>query len=336
MVCRTPTRSRGDQQYFTFRLVRSVRRGEHVKQQILLNLGAHFPLPKAHWKTLCQRITQILAPQPAWLDIETFPPVEAEAQRIAARLLQAEPSPLGPPSAARPATAEQPDFHALDVNSPHMTRPRSVGLEHVSLWAAQQLGLPQLPQQLGRSGPQRNAAPGLLIARMAAPASERATWIWLRERSPAGELLGCDFETVGLSALYRAGDRLLQHRKALESKLFARCAGLFDPAPTVTLVDLTNTFFEGSAQRQPLARPLAGEAQRLPAAVAGLDAGRERIRAACAGAGRQGERSGHPGGHAAGAGGSRGRGDGDGQGHCDGRERGVAAAQGVAVRGGEC
>ncbi len=198
--------------------------------------------------------TQILAPQPAWLDIETFPPVEAEAQRIAARLLQAEPSPLGPPSAARPTTAEQPDFHALDVNSPHMTRPRSVGLEHVSLWAAQQLGLPQLPQQLGRSGPQRNAAPGLLIARMAAPASERATWIWLRERSAAGGLLGCDFETVRLSALYRAGDRLLQHRKALESKLFARCAGLFDPAPTVTLVDLTNTFFEGSAQRQPLAR----------------------------------------------------------------------------------
>ena len=63
-----------------------------------------------------------------------------------------------------------------------------------------------------------------------------------------------DFETVSLSALYRAGDRLLRHRKALEGKLFSRAMGLFERQPTVTLVDLTNTYFEGEAKAQPKAR----------------------------------------------------------------------------------
>ena len=62
---------------------------------------------------------------------------------------------------------------------------------------------------------------------------------------------------MGLSALYRAGDRLLQHRKALESKLFQRALGLFGQQPTVTLVDLTNTYFEGEAKVAPTRRKMS-------------------------------------------------------------------------------
>ena len=47
------------------------------------------------------------------------------------------------------------------------------------------------------------AEQGRLVGRMAAPAFELATWTWLRQRSGLGELLGCDFESMGLSALYR-------------------------------------------------------------------------------------------------------------------------------------
>ena len=38
-VCRTRTRSRDGQDYFTFRLVRSQRVGPKVRQRTLLNLG---------------------------------------------------------------------------------------------------------------------------------------------------------------------------------------------------------------------------------------------------------------------------------------------------------
>ena len=110
--------------------------------------------------------------------------------------------------------------------------------------------------------PLRHAALGLLVGRIAAPASELATWTWLRERSGLGELLDCDFETMGLSALYRANDRLLQHRKALETKLFHRAMGLFGQQPTVTLVDLTNTYFEGAAKAQPKAHRGRSKEQR--------------------------------------------------------------------------
>ena len=251
-VCRTRTRSRHGKHYFTFRLVRSQRVGDKVRQRTLLNLGSQFPIQRDHWRTLCQRIQRLLDPQPDLLPIECDPDVEAEAQRIAERLL------LGGVVLADPGTgpdpsrsaSRQPDFQCVDVDSLQLARPRSVGVEHAALWAADQLGLPGLLQELGLSGPQRHAALGLLVGRVAAPASELATWTWLRERSGLGELLGYDFETMGLSALYRAGDRLLQHRKALESKLFQRALGLFGQQPTVTLVDLTNTYFEGEAKAQ--------------------------------------------------------------------------------------
>ena len=43
-------------------------------------------------------------------------------------------------------------------------------------------------------GPQRALAMASVIARMARPGSERASWRWLCERSALGELLGVDFD----------------------------------------------------------------------------------------------------------------------------------------------
>ena len=156
----------------------------------------------------------------------------------------------------------------MAVDSLALVRPRSVGAEHVALWALAQLGLPALLESLGVNAALRDAALGSVVARMAFPASERATHRWLRERSAVGELLGVDFETVGAMQLYRASDALMAHREAIEAHLFDAAMELFDTRPTVTLFDLTNTCLEGrrggSAEGQ--ARPLQGEAQRLSAA----------------------------------------------------------------------
>ena len=54
--------------------------------------------------------------------------------------------------------------------------------------------------------------------------------------------------------LYRASDVLVKHREAIEAHLFDRAMGLFDLQPTVTLYDLTNTYFEGEASDQPQAQ----------------------------------------------------------------------------------
>ena len=60
-IRRTRTRSIGE--YFTFRLVRSERIGDQVRQRTLLNLGRHFDVAPSEWPVLCRRIDELLAGQ---------------------------------------------------------------------------------------------------------------------------------------------------------------------------------------------------------------------------------------------------------------------------------
>ena len=61
---RTRTTASGEA-YFSYRLVRSERSGDRVRQRTLLNLGSDFPLGREQWSTLCARIEQLLDPQAA-------------------------------------------------------------------------------------------------------------------------------------------------------------------------------------------------------------------------------------------------------------------------------
>ncbi len=244
-IRRTQTRRTGTgKPYFSHRLVHAERIGNTVRQRTLLNLGRHFDIPNTEWARLCARIEDILNGQASVL-ADSPPVVEEEAQRIAAQLVARG---AGGPS-SRPT-----DVQPVDVSSLRLVRPRSVGVEQVGLWALEKLGLPALLADLGVNGALRAAAAGAIIGRLAQPASERATHRWLQHRSGLGELLGTSFETASAMQLYRASDALVKHRQAIEERLFDRAMGLFDLQPTVTLYDLTNTYFEGEAGQQPQAQ----------------------------------------------------------------------------------
>ena len=248
-IRRTKTRTVGTQDhYFTFRLVKSVRIGNKVRQRTLLNLGAHFDLPPAQWPLLYQRLDDLLAGQATLMDYPEE--VEDHAQRIVAQLIsrQAETSPDADD------TSSTGELHRVDVDSLQLVRPRTVGVEHVALWAMQQVGLPALLAQLGLNSRQQAAAMGSIIGRLAAPGSERATHRWLRDTSALGDLLQVDFENYSLMQLYRASDALMAHREAIEAHLFGAAMTLFELQPTVTLYDLTNTYFEGDAGTQEKAK----------------------------------------------------------------------------------
>jgi len=81
---------------------------------------------------------------------------------------------------------------------------------------------------------------------MAEPGSELATYAWLTGQSGLGELLDVDYEAMPLIRLYRTSDLLVRHRQAIEARLFSRISDLFSLPATVTLYDLTNTYFEGA------------------------------------------------------------------------------------------
>jgi hypothetical protein len=248
-IRRTITNSRKtDQAYYTYRLVEGVRTGSVVKQTTLLNLGSHFDVERADWPALAARIDALLRGQEALL-LEPLPEaVEAMAQRCAAQLIALraieEPG-VSPDKAAMSDAAER--FQEVDLNSIEMVRPRTVGVEHAALCAMRQCGFEDKLAELGFNRPQIAAAVGNIVGRMARPGSELATHAWLQKRSALGELLEFDFESMDLNRLYRSSDALYKHRDALQEHLFGAAKSLFGFADTVTLYDLTNTYFEGLA-----------------------------------------------------------------------------------------
>jgi transposase len=125
-------------------------------------------------------------------------------------------------------------------------------VEHLALHAARQVGLEETLRGLGFNRHQLAAALGNIIGRMTFPASELATHEWLQRRSALGELIDYDFEGMALKRLYEASDQLWRHRDALEEQLYRNEKSLFDFAETVTLYDLTNTYFEGASKLSPL------------------------------------------------------------------------------------
>ena len=228
--------------YTTFRLVASERIGGKVRQRTLLNLGSSFSLAREHWPELCNRIEQILSGQLSLMTATAE--IEPLAQRYAARLSGQQ---------VEVITSET-DFQEVDVNSLELLRPRSIGVEQVGQAALEWLDFSHILATVGLNGAQQAAAIGSVIGRMAAPGSELATWHWLRERSGLGELLDVDFEAMPLMRLYRTSDLLVKHRHTIEEMLFHRIDTLFSLPATVTLYDLTNTYFEGEMAANSKAR----------------------------------------------------------------------------------
>jgi hypothetical protein len=191
------------EKYVTYRLVRSERIQDKVRQITVLNLGRHFPIKQEDWPLLCSRIEQLLQLQQEFLAIQCPALIEKAAQRyfgqLVARALPPKNVAVIPTDVTSDPTivpedivtmpAYVPDFQEVDINSLEQSRPRSVGVEHCALHAISQLGLVEKLTELGISTPVRSAILANLIGRMAAPASELATWDWLQTRSSLGELI---------------------------------------------------------------------------------------------------------------------------------------------------
>ncbi|MEQ8213042.1 MAG: IS1634 family transposase [Smithellaceae bacterium] len=186
---------------------------------------------------LCTRLEQLLSGQTSLLPVDAA--IEKLAQRYAARLITSQ----------QPVNSEDKEgiitYQPVDVDSLEMLRPRSVGVEYAGLAALSWLGIPEVLESIGMNGVQRAVAIGSIIGKMANPTSERGTWNWLKDNSAVGELLDVDFEGMPLMRLYRVSDILIRRREDIEKALYGRISNLFSLQDTVTLYDLTNTFFEG-------------------------------------------------------------------------------------------
>jgi hypothetical protein len=92
----------------------------------------------------------------------------------------------------------------------------------------------------------------LAINRLCAPGSELAIEQRWFPATALDDLLGIDAEKINDTRLYRCLDRLLPHKGALERHLKQRYGELFAAQFDVLLYDLTSSYVEGAAEKNPM------------------------------------------------------------------------------------
>jgi transposase len=205
-----------------WRLVRSVRRNGKVVQETVAQLGE--------------------------LDAEGRAKAKALARQITGRGDQRElfEAGVGPPANAR-----------VQLDRIRVERGRSFGDVWLGWTLWQALRLDTLCAELlpeGREAvPWAQMAAVLVLARLCEPSSElHIAEDWYR-RTALEDLLGLPAERVNDDRLYRALDRLLPHKAALERHLVKRLGELFELSYDLLLYDVTSTYFEGLAEKNALA-----------------------------------------------------------------------------------
>ena len=233
-------RSSGEM-YPTYRLVESYRNASgKPRQEVLLHLGAGFNIAASDWKSLTDRIEELLEGKQCLFLLDTN--LEKEAQRIASQITKRQALQQAGVSDISTASAE---YQSVNLDSLQYNDVRTIGAEYVGHHAACQLGLPDLLEQQGLTTKQVNIALANVISRLCAPASEYSTYNYLQNDSALDEVLGTDFSTLSLKNLYKISDVLLKHKDIIEDHLYQREKDLFNLKETITLFDITNTYFEG-------------------------------------------------------------------------------------------
>ena len=225
-----------NEKYYTYRLVESYRVDGKVKQRVLLNLGADFTVDKNNWSILSTRIEDIIKQRKSLFEIDKE--LESLAQQYTLQIIS---------SQSKQLDTMDTDFQNIDINSIKQVNPKTIGAEHIVYETIKELELPNLFENLELTPIQINSAIGTLIAKACNPVSDKRSIEWLRDKSGAGELYDCDYNNISDNSFYRAADILFEHKEKIEQRLYDKTKQLFQYDETITLYDLTNTYFEGDA-----------------------------------------------------------------------------------------
>ena len=248
----TQTNQKTGKRYTTYRLVETYRNQDgKVRQTALLNLGSKFTIPQENWKLLSDSIEDICKGQKRLFPLEEG--LEQEAKRIA-RLVIKKYAGLQRQQTKLESEVQVTDYQSVDVNSIRHTDVRKIGAEYVGYHASKQLSLSEVLSKAGFNQKQVKIAIGIIIGRLVKPGSDLSTHRYLQRYSAIDELLGTDFSALNIKSLYSISDKLLKNKTMIEEALYNREKDLFNLEDTVILYDLTNTYFEGRALRNPKAQ----------------------------------------------------------------------------------
>jgi len=227
MFLRSHRRHKDGKQHIYWSLVETVRTPDGPRQRRVCYLGELNGNAQSRWlKT-----------------IEVF------NEQGESRQLKLFPSEVEPPH-------NEPNVARVLVSQVRLERVRQFGNCFVGLELWRRLGLDRFYEQLldGEVADVAwsRVAAVLAINRLCAPGSELAIEERWYPDTALDDLLGVDPGKINDTRLYRCLDRLLPHKKELEKHLKQRYGELFGAEFDVLLYDLTSSYVEGAAQRNPM------------------------------------------------------------------------------------
>ena len=238
MYIRKNSRVYKDKTYTNHLLVESVQTPKGPRQRTICSLGSLEPAPQEQWLALAHKLQSALQGQ---LSLETAPTDTLVQTRR-------RPQPRKARVSVDSSLVIEVDTERVDVE-----QAREAGSVHAGHQMWRQLGLDAILRRAGLSKRACIVSEAMTLNRLIFPLSEHAMADWIR-RTAMGDILGVDFSQLNENALYRNLDRLHPNREQIERELAEREKTLFNLDNTVYLYDLTSSYFEGLAKRNPQAK----------------------------------------------------------------------------------
>jgi len=236
-----------EQKYYSYRMMESVRVGKKVRKITLLNLGSDFSVEQKDWAVLSSRVDDILNQTPRLFDIDKE--LEKKAQRYAKLIIASKAKVKEQERNVEENEIKEEDkYKEIEISTIKQSDNKSIGVESVVYESIKELGLKSKLKELGFTNIQLNSAIGTIVSKITNPSSDIGSYNWLCKTSGVNELMGCDFNKISSSNIYRVADKLNDNKEEIEEYLYNTQKEIFQYDETITLYDLTNTYFEGSAK----------------------------------------------------------------------------------------
>ncbi|MBI5571838.1 MAG: IS1634 family transposase [Desulfomonile tiedjei] len=151
-----------------------------------------------------------------------------------------------------------PTWVEVDSSRVRLERSRRFGDVWLALEILKKLGLSELLEALlpdvHPKIPWARLAEVLIVSRFCEPSSELHIAEQFYGSSALADLLGIPEEEIYANRLYRALDRLLEHKDRIQQHLKERLGELFAINYDILLYDVTSTYFEGEEAKNPQAQ----------------------------------------------------------------------------------
>jgi transposase len=229
MFLRPNYRSKDGKDHTYWSLVETVRTAEGPRQKTLCYLGELNSSAEARWLRTVEVFNE-----------------QGEAQQ-----LKLFPSHIEPP-------ADDPQVARVVLNQVRLERTRQFGAGYLGreLWKRLQLDrfFEQTVDDQPADVPWSRVVALLAINRLCAPSSELGVEQRWYPSTALDDLLAIEEGKINDTRLYRCLDRILPHKTKLEQHLKQRYGELFSAEFDVLLYDLTSSYVEGAAAKNPMMR----------------------------------------------------------------------------------